>query len=58
MTGYGYPPRDRIALLDGRFLLDPCPGPVPSLPARRVAVTLAGQAGAALDTAGPMAKDG
>ncbi|MFE0380858.1 DUF4118 domain-containing protein [Streptomyces inhibens] len=42
----------------GRFLLDPLPGPVPSLPARLVAVTLAGQAGAALDTAGPMVKDG
>ncbi|MFC9820462.1 hypothetical protein ACFWG6_36950 [Streptomyces erythrochromogenes] len=37
----------------GRFLLDACPGrPRPSEQARLVAVTLAAQAGAALDTAG------
>ncbi|WP_330328461.1 DUF4118 domain-containing protein [Streptomyces sp. NBC_00536] len=37
----------------GRFLLDPLPGcPLPSEEARLVAVALAGQAGAALDTAG------
>ncbi|MFG2485525.1 MULTISPECIES: DUF4118 domain-containing protein [Streptomyces] len=37
----------------GRFLLDPFPGhPLPSRQARRVAVALAGQAGAALDTSG------
>jgi hypothetical protein len=38
----------------GRFMLTPGPGPVPSLQARLVAVTLADQAGAALDTAGPV----
>jgi len=36
----------------GRFMLDPTPGTVPPLKARLVAVTLADQAGAALDTAG------
>ncbi|MFI5617135.1 DUF4118 domain-containing protein [Streptomyces sp. NPDC051567] len=36
----------------GRFLLDPLPGPLPEERARRVAVALAAQAGAALDTAG------
>ncbi|MFJ6782472.1 DUF4118 domain-containing protein [Streptomyces yangpuensis] len=37
----------------GRFLLDACPGrPLPSEQDRLVAVTLAAQAGAALDTAG------
>ncbi|MDC0770919.1 DUF4118 domain-containing protein [Streptomyces sp. HD] len=36
----------------GRFLLTPGPGPVPALQARLVAVTLADQAGAALDTPG------
>ncbi|MFI5672027.1 DUF4118 domain-containing protein [Streptomyces sp. NPDC051704] len=36
----------------GRFVLDPVPGPLPSEQARLVAVTLAAQAGAALDTAG------
>ncbi|WP_406339237.1 DUF4118 domain-containing protein [Streptomyces sp. NBC_00649] len=41
----------------GRFMLSPGPGPVPPLQARLVAVTLADQTGAALDTAGPM-KDG
>ncbi|MCM2577010.1 DUF4118 domain-containing protein [Streptomyces meridianus] len=35
----------------GRFMLRPTPGSVPSLEARLVAVTLADQAGAALDTA-------
>ncbi len=35
----------------GRFLLDPTPGAVPPLQARLVAVTLADQVGAALDTA-------
>ncbi|WP_237547114.1 DUF4118 domain-containing protein [Streptomyces sp. SID161] len=38
----------------GRFLLTPGPGPVPSLQARLVAVILADQTGAALDTAGPV----
>ncbi|MFF4493650.1 DUF4118 domain-containing protein [Streptomyces sp. NPDC001272] len=37
----------------GRFLLDPVPGPLPPEEARLVAVALAAQAGAALDTAGP-----
>ncbi|MFF4794139.1 DUF4118 domain-containing protein [Streptomyces sp. NPDC001276] len=37
----------------GRFMLKPTPGARPSLQARLVAVTLADQAGAALDTAGP-----
>jgi hypothetical protein len=37
----------------GRFMLTPGPGPVPPLQARLVAVTLADQTGAALDTAGP-----
>ncbi|WP_432166670.1 DUF4118 domain-containing protein [Streptomyces sp. bgisy031] len=41
----------------GRFMLTPGPGLVPPLQARLVAVTLADQTGAALDTAGPM-KDG
>ncbi|MFF5209199.1 DUF4118 domain-containing protein [Streptosporangium sp. NPDC000396] len=36
----------------GRFMLDPTPGSIPPLQARLVAVTLADQAGAALDTAG------
>jgi hypothetical protein len=36
----------------GRFMMDPALGVVPSLKARLVAVTLADQAGAALDTAG------
>ncbi|MGY4901642.1 DUF4118 domain-containing protein [Streptomyces sp. 900116325] len=36
----------------GRYMLDPTPGTVPTLQARLVAVTLADQAGAALDTAG------
>lgn len=36
----------------GRFMLDPTPGAIPTLQARLVAVTLADQAGAALDTAG------
>ncbi|MFF8729012.1 DUF4118 domain-containing protein [Streptomyces sp. NPDC015171] len=39
----------------GRFLLTPGPGPVPPRQARLVAVTLAGQTGAALDTSGPVA---
>ncbi|MEY9837850.1 DUF4118 domain-containing protein [Streptacidiphilus sp. EB103A] len=34
----------------GRFMLDPTPGTIPSAQARLVAVTLAGQAGAALDS--------
>lgn len=38
----------------GRFMLTPGPGPVPPLQARLVAVTLAGQTGSALDTAGPV----
>ncbi|MFK0159527.1 DUF4118 domain-containing protein [Streptomyces sp. NPDC090493] len=38
----------------GRFMLTPGPGPVPPLRARLVAVTLADQTGAALDTAGPV----
>ncbi|WP_406441503.1 DUF4118 domain-containing protein [Streptomyces sp. NBC_00631] len=38
----------------GRFMLTPGPGPVPSLQARLVAVTLADQTGSALDTAGPV----
>ncbi|WP_405508948.1 hypothetical protein [Streptomyces purpurascens] len=38
----------------GRFLLTPGPGPVPPFQARLVAVTLADQTGAALDTAGPV----
>ncbi|MEU2596058.1 DUF4118 domain-containing protein [Streptomyces hirsutus] len=37
----------------GRFMLTPSPGAHPSLQARLVAVTLADQAGTALDTAGP-----
>jgi hypothetical protein len=37
----------------GRFMLTPGPGPLPPLQARLVAVTLADQTGAALDTAGP-----
>lgn len=37
----------------GRFMLSPTPGDTPPLQARLVAVTLAEQAGAALDTAGP-----
>ncbi|MEU9993719.1 DUF4118 domain-containing protein [Streptomyces sp. NPDC048045] len=37
----------------GRFLLTPGPGDVPPLQARLVAVTLADETGAALDTAGP-----
>ncbi|MFH8591501.1 DUF4118 domain-containing protein [Streptomyces rimosus] len=37
----------------GRFMLTPTEGTRPSLQARLVAVTLADQAGAALDTAGP-----
>ncbi|MCT9007528.1 DUF4118 domain-containing protein [Streptomyces rhizosphaerihabitans] len=41
----------------GRFMLTPGPGPVPPLQARLVAVTLADQTGAALDTAGPV-RDG
>ncbi|WP_248963320.1 DUF4118 domain-containing protein [Sphaerisporangium perillae] len=36
----------------GRYMMDPMPGTFPSLQARLVAVTLADQAGAALDTAG------
>ncbi|MEU4223820.1 DUF4118 domain-containing protein [Nonomuraea sp. NPDC026600] len=35
----------------GRFMLDPTPGTIPPLQARLVAVTLADQVGAALDTA-------
>ncbi|MET8330924.1 DUF4118 domain-containing protein [Streptomyces sp. NPDC005181] len=38
----------------GRFMLTPGQGPVPPLQARLVAVTLAHQTGAALDTAGPV----
>ncbi|MFK4227160.1 DUF4118 domain-containing protein [Streptomyces sp. NPDC019890] len=38
----------------GRFMLRPGPGSVPSLQARLVAVTLADQTGAALNTAGPV----
>lgn len=38
----------------GRFMLTPGPGPVPPLESRLVAVTLADQTGAALDTAGPV----
>ncbi|GAB3174458.1 DUF4118 domain-containing protein [Streptomyces incanus] len=37
----------------GRFMLNPAPDTRPALQARLVAVTLADQAGAALDTAGP-----
>ncbi|MEW1720373.1 DUF4118 domain-containing protein [Streptomyces sp. NPDC093109] len=37
----------------GRFMLRPTPGVVPSRQARQVAVTLADDTGAALDTAGP-----
>lgn len=37
----------------GRFMLTPGPGGIPPLQARLVAVTLADQTGAALDTAGP-----
>ncbi|MEV7242380.1 DUF4118 domain-containing protein [Streptomyces sp. NPDC093248] len=37
----------------GRFMLTPGPGSVPSVQARMVAVVLADQTGAALDTAGP-----
>jgi hypothetical protein len=37
----------------GRFMLTPGPGAVPALQARLVAVTLADQTGAALDTSGP-----
>ncbi|MEU5047156.1 DUF4118 domain-containing protein [Streptomyces griseorubiginosus] len=37
----------------GRFMLTPGPGPLPPLQARLVAVTLADQTGATLDTAGP-----
>ncbi|WP_329311129.1 DUF4118 domain-containing protein [Streptomyces sp. NBC_01262] len=37
----------------GRFMMDPVPGTVPSLQARLVAVTLANQAGAALNTTRP-----
>ncbi|GAA3783033.1 hypothetical protein GCM10022403_016950 [Streptomyces coacervatus] len=40
----------------GRFMLTPGPGRVPPLQARLVAVTLADQTGAALDTAGPARK--
>jgi hypothetical protein len=40
----------------GRFMLSPGPGPVPPLQARLVAVTLAEQTGAALDTAGPVSE--
>jgi hypothetical protein len=36
----------------GRFMLDPTPGTIPSLQARLVAVILADQVGAALDTVG------
>lgn len=36
----------------GRFILEPTPGTIPPLQARLVAVTLADQVGAALDTAG------
>jgi hypothetical protein len=38
----------------GRFMMTPGPGPEPPLQARLVAVTLADQTGAALDTAGPV----
>ncbi|MFB7160528.1 MULTISPECIES: DUF4118 domain-containing protein [Streptomyces] len=38
----------------GRFMLTPGPGALPPLQARLVAVTLADQTGAALDTAGPV----
>ncbi|MFG2879396.1 DUF4118 domain-containing protein [Streptomyces sp. NPDC048337] len=41
----------------GRFLLEPAPGPLPSLQARLVAVALAAQAGAALDTSGLSHRD-
>ncbi|NNN34252.1 DUF4118 domain-containing protein [Streptomyces sp. S3(2020)] len=41
----------------GRFMLTPGPGPVPPLQARLVAVTLADQTGAALDTAGPLREE-
>ena len=41
----------------GRFMLTPGPGPQPPLQARLVAVTLADQTGAALDTTGPVAED-
>ncbi|MDX3240292.1 hypothetical protein [Streptomyces sp. ME18-1-4] len=41
----------------GRFMLTPGRGPVPPLQARLVAVPLADQTGAALDTVGPM-RDG
>ncbi|WP_316758955.1 DUF4118 domain-containing protein [Streptomyces herbicida] len=40
----------------GRFMLAPGPGPVPPLQARLVAVTLADQTGAALDTSGPVSR--
>ncbi len=42
----------------GRFMLQPTPGHVPPLEARLVAVTLADQAGAALDTAGSAQNSG
>nr|WP_079147338.1 DUF4118 domain-containing protein [Streptomyces griseochromogenes] len=38
----------------GRFMLTPGPGEVPALQARLVAMTLADQTGAALDTSGPV----
>ncbi|MGX1670764.1 DUF4118 domain-containing protein [Streptomyces sp. NPDC055400] len=38
---------------NGRYMLTPGPGPVPSLQARLVAVTLADQTGVALDITGP-----
>ncbi|MEU3301355.1 hypothetical protein ABZ729_16240 [Streptomyces sp. NPDC006678] len=38
----------------GRFMLRPTPGVIAPLQARLVAVTLTDQAGAALDTAGPL----
>ncbi|GAA4605135.1 hypothetical protein GCM10023195_17750 [Actinoallomurus liliacearum] len=41
----------------GRFMLSPVPGERPSLQARLVAVTLADQAGVALDTAGPARRE-
>ena len=42
----------------GRFMLAPVPGSRPSLQARLVAVTLADQAGAALDSATPILSRG
>jgi hypothetical protein len=64
VTGTSAWPQDEIELRTygnghylGRFMMTPGPGPEPPLQARLVAVTLADQTGAALDTAGPF-RDG